>query len=107
MTLQELNALLKTTTYPVAYSHFCTELSIPSICYIETEAEFTGADLKVLLQDVSYNIELYTDKKDLIAEGKVEKLLIDNNIKFSKNTSYIDTEKLYQTVYSVHFFKTI
>ena len=107
MTLAQINALLNTTGYPVTYSHFKEVPTIPYITYLEVGANYGGADLKVLTKDVDIDIELYTAIKDLTAEEKIEKVLIDNNIPFQKTTTYINTEELFQITYSVNFFEKL
>lgn len=106
MTIEQLKALLNQTGYDVAYEHFEQPPNIPYIAFDEIGSEFTGADLKVLLQDVSYDINLYTVKGNT-AQKKLERLLIDNNIAFEKNKTYIKAEEIYQTTYSISFFKPI
>ena len=57
------------------------------------------ADSKVHFKINDVNIELYTAKKDLVAEAKLEKLLDDNEIPYESSEIYIDSEKLFQKIY--------
>lgn len=45
------------------------------------------------------NLELYTDKKDLASESKVEKILNDNEFAYTKTETYWSDEKLYEVLY--------
>ncbi|ACP15500.1 hypothetical protein BAHan_0552 [Bacillus anthracis] len=57
------------------------------------------ADSKVHFKISDVNIELYTAKKDLVAEAKLEKVLDDNEIPYESSEIYIDSEKLFQKIY--------
>ena len=52
------------------------------------------------------NIELYTNKKDLEAEKKLEDVLNANEIMWDVTETYIDTEKVYQRVYETRIIYT-
>ncbi|MEB9207970.1 hypothetical protein P4I02_32160, partial [Bacillus cereus] len=45
------------------------------------------------------NIELYTTKKDLVAEAKLEKVLDDHEIPYDSYGIFIESEKLFQKTY--------
>lgn len=57
------------------------------------------ADNKVFKKIDNVSIELYTSKKDLAAESKIEQILDDNEIPYETYEVYIDSEKLFQKVY--------
>lgn len=99
MTLDDVNALLKSTGLPVTYRAWPDgEVPpLPFICYLSPETDAFMADAQVYLTTMHVNIELYTKLKDQIAEGKVEAAL--SSIYWEKNTEYLDTEKCHQTIY--------
>ncbi|HDR6318317.1 hypothetical protein WAG12_26410 [Bacillus cereus] len=104
MTLGELKKILDATGYPVAYSHFTATIGNPVpkppfICYLVTGSPNMIADSKVHFKINDVNIELYTAKKDLVAEAKLEKVLDDNEIPYESSEIYIDSEKLFQKIY--------
>ena len=106
MTLAELNTILKATGYPVAYSHFTattnTPLPIPPyITYLSAYSSNFKADDKVYAKIDNLQIELYTAKKDLTAEKKLEDLLDTNEIAYESTETWIDSEKLFQKIYEV------
>ena len=60
-----------------------------------------------MADDVVYNkidnlqIELYTLKKDLVAEKKLEDLLDLNEIAYETAETWIEEEKLFQKIYEI------
>lgn len=106
MTLLKLVNLLKSTGYPVVYSHFDeTETSPapapPFICYTIPEQPNFLADNKAYHKISDVDIELYTVAKDFDAEKKIEDLLDAHNIPYTAYEVYIESEKFYQKVYEV------
>jgi len=106
MTLGELTKILEATGYPVAYSHF-TATSIksvpapPYICFLVDGSANLMADNKVYHKINDLNIELYTTKKDLVAEAKLEKVLDDHDIPYDSYGTFIESEKLFQKIYEM------
>lgn len=106
MTLQDLNKVLKATGYPVAYSHFtsnenCSLPIPPYITYLSVYSTNLIADGKVYKKIDNIQIELYTVKKDLNAEKKLEDLLDENEIAYETTEKWIESEKLFQKIYEV------
>lgn len=101
MTLEELNNILKETGYPVAYSHFKQRKTLPFITYLVEGTNNFFADDKVLLKVEQINIELYTSKKDLEAENKLENLLDKNNICYEVFEDFIAEEKVFRRTYEM------
>ena len=106
MTLAELKKILDTAGFPVAYSHFTATIekpvpNPPYICYLSTGSNNFMADGIVYKKIDNVDIELYTNKKDLVAEGKLEKALDDNEIPYDSIETWIESEKLFQKIYEV------
>ncbi|WP_020059102.1 hypothetical protein [Bacillus sp. 123MFChir2] len=102
MTLAELLNILKATGYPVAYSHFTTTQTPPYICILVDGSSNMMADNKVYHEINDINIELYTIKKDLVAEAKLKNVLNEHEIPYeSPFEIFIESEKLYQKFYEV------
>lgn len=104
MNLIELKKILEATGYPVAYSHFTATLTNPVpappyICFLEDNSANLMADNKVYHKINDLNIELYTTKKDLVAEAKLEQVLDDHEIPYDSYGTFIESEKLYQKIY--------
>lgn len=101
MTLAEFKKLLDATGYPVAYSHFKEAQKPPFICYLRNGSANFIADNKVYKKINDITIELYSNKKDLVAEEALEKLLDDNDIPYDSDEIYIESEELFQKIYEV------
>ncbi|WP_202822897.1 hypothetical protein [Bacillus cereus] len=104
MNLIELKKILEATGYPVAYSHFTATPTNPVpappyICFLADDSANLMADNKVYHKINDLNIELYTTKKDLVAEAKLEKVLDDHEIPYDSYGTFIESEKLYQKIY--------
>lgn len=102
MNQSELYALLKTTDYPVAYHQFEGRQTPPFIVYIFREITNFPADNRAYFKIFSYDIELYTLKKDLTAEGKIEGVLDEAGVYWEKSETYIESEKAYQILYQIN-----
>ncbi|MFO7295963.1 MAG: hypothetical protein C0P72_008060 [Clostridia bacterium] len=103
MTLSELYALLKSTGYPVAYSHFPAESAPqpPFITYrVEGSANFF-ADNRVHAKINNILVELYTEKKDLTAEAALEAVFDMNGITYETLETWIPDEGIFQKVYMI------
>ena len=95
--------ILKQLNIPYAYSHFAEGESPnpPFICYLYPRSDNFSADGYVYFNKSRVNIELYTDKKDIKLERRLENLLTKNKIYFEKSEVYIQSEKLYEVVYEL------
>ena len=103
MTLAELSNLLRSTGYPVAYSHFSGDNvpSPPFITYhVDSSANFF-ADGRTYKKISNVVVELYTDKKDLEAEAALEAVFDSNGISYEATETWIDTEGLFQKIYEI------
>lgn len=102
MTIEELVAVLQSTGIPFAYDHFAEGESPkpPFICYLLPGSDNFSADGQVYYRINQVRIELYTDSKDLAVEGKVEKALDDACIFYNKSEVWIESEKLYEVLFS-------
>ena len=103
MKLADIYNLLKTTNLPVAYSHF-EEGKAPPLPYVVfrlPNSNNFAADGTVYKAVTALDIELYTDKKDLATEKKLEDVL-NNKIGFyDKLETLVISEKMYQIIYSM------
>jgi hypothetical protein len=106
MNLIELKSILEAAGFPVAYSHFTESENAPLpkppfICYLATYSSNLSADNSMYYPMQNVQIELYTDKKDLDAESRVESVLNANEIPFGTTETFIESESLYQKIYEV------
>jgi hypothetical protein len=102
MTLIEFKQLLDDAGLPVAYSHFDSPPSIPFIVYMTQGTSNYFADNKVYRKGTPITVELYTNKKDLSAEKKLEDLLDQSEIPWEvTGEPWIESEQLFQRIYEI------
>ena len=101
MTLAELKKILDAAGYPVAYSHFSGPQNPPFICYLVDDEPNFIADNKVQHKILDVSIELYTKKKDLAAESKLESLLDQHEIPYQPYQTFLESENIFQKIYEV------
>lgn len=101
MTQAELYNLLKSTGLPVAYNHFKTAPSLPYIIYLFTYSSNFAADGKIYKRFDNYQVELYSEKKDLGSEQLLENVFDENDIYYDKSETYIESEEMYQVNYEI------
>ena len=106
MTQAELFTLLKIAGYPVAYNEFKVDVNNPPpvppyVAYLRTTDDNIASDRKVHGKFKNYQIELYTDKKDLVAEKKVEEILNTIDTEYKVSETFIESETLFQVVYEI------
>ena len=104
MTLSKLVQILKTAGFPIVYSHFTVTENNPIpappyIAYLFTYSSNMYADNKVYQKVNNIQIELYTSKKDLEAEARLEAILDENEIIYESSETFIESEGLYQKIY--------
>lgn len=102
MTMEELAAMLQEMGMPFAYDHFAEGESPepPFICYLLPGSDNFAADGRVYFKINEVRVEVYTDRKDLSVESKVEAVLDDRGIFYNKSEVWIQSEKLYEVLYS-------
>lgn len=100
--MEKLTAILNTIGIPYAYDHFAEGESPkpPFLCYLLPGSSNFSADGKVYHRVSEVRLELYTDYKDLASEQKVEDALNAAGIFYNKTETWIDSEKLYEVLYS-------
>ncbi|NTZ20933.1 hypothetical protein EXW96_26460 [Paenibacillus sp. JMULE4] len=106
MTNAELIQALKAIGYPVAYSHFVStpENPAPPPPFITVQFAFSGdvmADNLNYVEVSNYQVELYTTKKDVATEKLVQDKLKELRMPYSKTATWLDEEKLFQTIYEI------
>lgn len=102
MTIENLGEMLQEIKIPFAYDHFAEGESPepPFVCYLISGSNNFAADGRVYFKINQVRIELYTDSKDLSVERKVETVLDEAGIFYNKSEVWIQSEKLYEVLYS-------
>lgn len=97
MTIDEVNAQLRTTGMPVAYDHFLEKTPLPHIAFREMGTVNLAADGVVYHSIRRIRAELYTTCKDTDAEALVEAAL--SSFVWERGGGWIASEKCYMTTY--------
>ena len=103
MTEKEVFQMVKSIGLPSAYHHFDEGQSPnpPFVVYLYPGTNNFSADGVVYQGINQLDIELYTDKKDLESEKRVEAVLKKHGFFYEKNETYIETEKMYEVLYEM------
>lgn len=104
MKLVEFVKALKLLGLPVAFSHFESDAANPPpkppfITYFTPATDNRFADNSVYIGVDRIDIELYTVKKDLEAEAKIEQFLKDQKLPYNARQVWIEREKVFQKTY--------
>ena len=99
--MDELLAILEETDIPFSYHHFAEGESPepPFICYLLPEDDDFAADGINYYEIDVVQIELYTDKKDLELEHRVQQILTNHGIYYERDEVWISEERLYEVIY--------
>ena len=100
--MDKIISLLNEIGIPFAYSHFAEGESPepPFMCYLLPRSDNFSADGAVYHKLSVVHFEVYTDKKDRTLENRVEDVFDKNNIFYNKSEVWINSEKLYEVIYS-------
>ena len=101
MTQAELYQALKSIGYPVAYGSFSSHVTTPFIVYQFAYSSDMIADNHNYVDIGNFQVELYTAKKDLTAEKKVQDKLKELGLPYRKFETYLDEEKMFQILYEI------
>lgn len=103
MTDLEVKNMLEETGFPVSYHHFeeGEVPALPYLIYLYPGTNDFSADGVVYQGINQLDIELYTDKKDVKTEKRVEAVLKKHGFFYKKTEGYIETEKMYEVLYEM------
>ena len=101
MTYEEINEMMQEIGLLYAYHHFAEgESPNPPFTLFLSPGEHTfGADDLMYISFKTLHIELYTDEKSPEAEERVEEVLHQHNLYYTKTEAWIESEKLYEVLY--------
>ena len=87
---------------PYAYYQFPeTGQKPPFICWYLEGIDDVYADNANYQRIVNLTIEFYSDEKDFTNEAAIESQLTLSGLTYTKTETYIDSEKMHQTVYEM------
>ena len=100
--MDKILSILNALGIPIAYDHFAQGESPnpPFICYLIPGTNNFSADGVAYYKINQFNIELYTDLKDLSLERKLEEALDEASIFYNKSETWIESESLYEVLYT-------
>jgi hypothetical protein len=100
--MDKIIQILEELGLPYAYDHFAEGEGPdpPFLCFRCPNSDNFAADGTVYFPITAVDIELYTDTKDPETEKKLEDLLIESRIFYEKTETWIESEKLYEVLYS-------
>lgn len=101
MTIEQINAMVEEIGLPFAYYEFPEDTAQvpPFVVWFLSRDDDLYADNINYCDIEQLNIELYTSEKDFELEAQVEAVLKNHDISYHKESSKIDSEKIWQTSY--------
>lgn len=101
MTYQQVATMVASIGVPYAYYQFPegTAVAPPFVCFYFEGSDDLYADDKNYQKIRPLTIELYTDNKDFSLEATVEDILSSNGLTYTRNESWIDSEKMNMVAY--------
>lgn len=101
MTYKQVASMISSTGLPYAYYQFPegTAQACPFICFYFTRSNDLAADDTNYQRIRQLAVELYTDSKDFSTEETVENVLNSNGLFYTREETYIDTERMYMVTY--------
>ena len=108
MTYAEIMAMLQEAGLPLAYDHFAEGESPdpPFLVFLFPSSDNFSADGIVYQKIDELHIELYTDKKQPDVETALETVLDRHGIFYDKTEVWIESERLYEVLYSTEVLRT-
>lgn len=99
MTIEQINAMVEEIGLPFAYYEFPEDTAQvpPFVVWFLSRDDDLYADNINYCDIEQLNIELYTSEKDFELEAQVEAVLKNHDISYHKESSWIGSEKIWQT----------
>ena len=96
MTYRQIAEMVSSIGLPYAYYQFPnnTELQPPFVCFLFDGSNDFAADNTNYQRIRQLVLELYTDNKDFTLEQTVENILNQNGLVYSREETYLDSEKM-------------
>lgn len=98
---------IESLNYPVAYQEFLEEQTFPFIIIDNDNTDSFNADNKTLVELIDVEIQLYSPQRNFAVEKELKELLNKLDIPFSHTGTYIDSEEMYQRVFTVRLIQKL
>lgn len=108
MTHNEIVEMLEEAGLPLAYDHFAEGESPdpPFLVFLFPSSDNFAADGRVYQKIDALHMELYTDRKQPDVEARLETVLNRHGIFYEKTEVWIESERLYEVLYSTEVLRT-
>lgn len=108
MTLQEVVDMVSGIGLPYAYYQFPEDpqnpVSPPFLAFFYPNSRDLFADGANYASISALTIELYSDEKDFDLEARVENALTAKGLAYTKEETWLDSERMYVIVYHTEVF---
>lgn len=103
MNYEEINEMMQEIGMPFAYHHFAEGESPdpPFLLFLSPGENTFSADNLMYHSFKQLDIELYTDEKSPETERRVEEVLLQHELYYTKTETWIESEKLYEVLYEL------
>lgn len=102
MTYKQIDTMVGLMGLPYAYYQFPeTGQQPPFICWFLEGIDDLYGDNSNYQRIVNLTIEFYSDEKNFTTEAAIESRLALSGLTYNKTETYIDSERMHQTVYEM------
>lgn len=101
MTQPEIGVLLNSIDIKATYGKSLEDVTLPYIYYKRVFDNPISSDFDVHGVWKNYQIELYTEDKDEVAERKLEDVLKQINSTYQTTELWLEDENMYQVIYDI------
>lgn len=108
MTYKQVAEMVSSIGVPYAYYQFPNNTGIapPFLCFYFNSSNDFAADNTNYQRIRQLSLELYTDNKDFTLEQTVENILNQNGLVYSREETYLDSEKMYMVTFMTEIIIT-
>lgn len=108
MTYKQVAEMVSSIGVPYAYYQFPNNTGIapPFVCFYFNSSNDFAADNTNYQRIRPLSLELYTDNKDFALEQTVENILNQNGLVYSREETYLDSEKMYMVTFMTEIIIT-
>ena len=108
MTYKQVAEMVSSIGVPYAYYQFPNNTGIapPFVCFYFNRSNDFAADNTNYQRIRPLSLELYTDNKDFTLEQTVENILNQNGLVYSREETYLDSEKMYMVTFMTEIIIT-
>ena len=108
MTYRQVAEMVASIGLPYAYYQFPNNTGVapPFVCFYFDSSNDFAADNTNYQRIRQLSLELYTDNKDFTLEQTVENILNQNGLVYSREETYLDSEKMYMVTFMTEIIIT-